>query len=65
VIKVALVCDSCGSTIASGIGANEVRVRAQALYRTHEHKDFCLTCAAHLPAPASAPQEAPAFHDRD
>ena len=29
-IKVALVCDSCGAVIADGISANEVRFRAQA-----------------------------------
>jgi hypothetical protein len=65
VIKVALICDSCGSIIAWGIGANQVRAQAQALYRAHEYKDFCSTCAAHLPAPPSAPQEAPALHNRD
>ncbi len=58
-IKMALICDSCGSIIAWGIGANEVRVKARALYRTREYKDFCLTCAAHLPGSPSVPQEAP------
>jgi hypothetical protein len=59
VIKVRLVCDSCGGVIADGIGANQVRFQARALYRTREHKDFCLICAAHGREPPSAPQEAP------
>jgi hypothetical protein len=58
VIKVRLVCDSCGGVIADGIGANQVRFQAQALYRTREYKDFCLICAAHGREPPAAPQDA-------
>lgn len=57
-IKVRLVCDSCGGFIAEGIGASQVRFQARALYRTRDHKDFCLICAAHGREPPSAPQEA-------
>ena len=41
-IKVTLVCDSCGSIIASGISANTIRVDARALYRRHGNRDLCL-----------------------
>jgi hypothetical protein len=58
VIKLALICDSCGSIIAWGNGANEVRFKAQALYRTHQHKDLCRTCAVYVPPPPLAPQAA-------
>jgi hypothetical protein len=34
-IKVMLVCDSCGAIIASGISANAIRFDAQALYRRY------------------------------
>jgi hypothetical protein len=43
-IKVALVCDNCGSLISGGISANEVRFQAEALYRRREGKDLCLAC---------------------
>jgi hypothetical protein len=59
VIKVRLVCDSCGGVIADGIGASQVRFQARALYRTREYKDYCLICAAHGREPLSVPQEAP------
>jgi hypothetical protein len=58
-IKVALVCDSCGAVIADGTSANEVRVQAQALYRRREFKDVCLACAGAAslaPAPPIVPQ---------
>jgi hypothetical protein len=56
-IKVALVCDSCGSLIADGISANDVRLQAEALYRRREGKDLCLACegAARATAPPTAP----------
>ena len=57
-IKVALVCDSCGAVIADGISAQEVRFRAQARYRRQELKDVCLACAR-VAAPASAPPIVP------
>jgi hypothetical protein len=57
-IKVALVCDSCGAVIADGISANEVRFRAQARYRRQELKDVCLACAR-VAAPAPAPPIVP------
>ena len=56
-IKLALTCDSCGSIIAWGKGANELRHKAQALYRMHRGKDLCLICGVHVPL--SEPQEAP------
>jgi hypothetical protein len=62
VIKVALVCDSCGAVIAHGVSANEVRFQAQALYRRREYKDLCLPCAGAAPtahAPSTVSQEAP------
>ena len=55
VIKVALVCDSCGKVISVGISANEVRLGSQALYRRHEGKDLCATCEA-LPQPSPPPK---------
>ena len=58
-IKLALICDSCGSIVAWGKGANEVRFKAAALYRTHESKDLCLICAVYIPASPPAPHEAP------
>jgi hypothetical protein len=57
-IKVALVCDNCGTAIADGISANEVRFQSEALYRRREGKDMCLGCeAAALAAPAPAPPD--------
>jgi hypothetical protein len=58
VIKVRLVCDSCGGVIADGLSANQVRFQARALYRTREHKDYCLICAAHGRELPSVPQKA-------
>jgi hypothetical protein len=43
-IKVTLVCDSCGAVIAEGISANAVRLEAQALYSRHAGRDLCLAC---------------------
>lgn len=54
-IKLALTCDSCGSIIAWGKGANELRLKAQALYRMHRGKDLCLICGVYVPH--SEPQE--------
>jgi hypothetical protein len=56
-IKLALTCDSCGSIIAWGLGANGLRLKAQALYRMHHGKDLCLICGVYVPLPE--PQEAP------
>jgi hypothetical protein len=59
VIKIRLVCDSCGGVIADGIDANQLRFQARALYRTREYQDYCLICAAHGREPPWVPQEAP------
>src|SRR5262245_33589318 len=56
-IKLALTCDSCGSIIAWGRGANELRHKAQALHRTYRGKDLCLICGVYVPL--SGPQETP------
>ena len=49
-IKLSLVCDSCGAIIAAeGISANEVRLEMDALYRRHDGKDLCPQCEAFLP----------------
>ena len=56
-IKLALTCDSCGSIIAWGLGANQLRLKAQALYRMHRGKDLCLICGVYVQL--SEPQEAP------
>src|SRR5262245_23795552 len=60
-IKLALTCDSCGSIIAWGLGANELRLKAQALYRAHRGKDLCLICGVYVPLsePQAAPGRAP------
>ena len=47
-IKLSLVCDSCGAIIAEGISANEVRLESDALYRRHDGKDLCPRCEAFL-----------------
>jgi len=59
-IKLRLVCDSCGGPIADGsLSASQLRFQARALYRRGEYnKDYCLICAAHGCDPASVPQEA-------
>ena len=46
VIKVTLVCDSCGAVIADGISANAVRLEAQTLYGRHAGKGLCSACEA-------------------
>ena len=54
VIKVTLVCDSCGAEIADGISANAMRLEAQALYGRHTGRDLCLACEARaLTGPAA------------
>jgi hypothetical protein len=46
VIKVTLICDSCGVAIADGISANAVRFESQGLYCRRDGKDRCLKCEA-------------------
>ena len=61
-IKVRLVCDTCGAVISDGISANEVRFQAEALYRRREGNDLCLTCAGDAPTappPSERPHKAP------
>ena len=60
-IKLALTCDSCGSIIAWGLNANELRVKAHALQSTHQGKDLCLSWGVYVPLsePHDAPGRAP------
>jgi hypothetical protein len=46
VIKVTLICDSCGVAIADGISAGAVRFESQGLYCRCDGTDRCLKCEA-------------------
>jgi hypothetical protein len=46
VIKVTLICDSCGVAIADGISASAVRFESQGLYCRRDGTDRCLKCEA-------------------
>jgi hypothetical protein len=45
-IRISLICDSCGVVIAHGISANAVLLEAQPLYHRRGGKVLCLTCHA-------------------